>query len=184
MESPELRPHFTLFVDASAHAAIEVIRAHFEAPACAVHGWVAAPYAELRMPNERDRFWAPRLSIYAEDTAGGAHLICRLGPKPDVWTLYLAGYASMGTCALILALLASSKWALHETATWPALGSGVAAFMVGLLYVSAFVGQRLAREDMRHLHGQLWSAFDAVHDLRILEVEPPPSRVVSRSDFG
>lgn len=174
MEAPELRPHFEIFVSASAVATIEQIRSGIGQAGGAVHGWATAPYAELRLPNERGRFWSPRLSIYVEDTAAGAHLRCRLGPKPDVWTLYVALYAALIIDGLVFCGLAFSKWKLgesHRLALWGAVAPGMGVLA---LYVSAFVGQRLARDDMRALHDALWRMLEATEGLAPVETEALP----------
>lgn len=161
MSSPEIRPQFTLYVGLAAGEALDAIEAHLRGGDAKVNGWVAHPYGELRMINEKGRFWAPRLSVYAEDTAGGVHLMCRLGPKPDVWTLYMALYALNIISALVFGGLVYSKWTLGEPVFWSSVGAIAPALIVAGLYVSAFIGQGLGREDMHHLHEELMRALRA-----------------------
>lgn len=174
MEATEIRPTFTLYVGVAAAQALGCLQAHLGSEACKADGWIKVPYAELRMPDEKSRFWSPRLAIYVEDTAGGSHLMCRLGPKPDVWTMYVAMYAVCGIGFLIAGAVAYSKVTLGEPALSWWLGTGGAALLGALLYGSAFVGQRLARDDWHHLHDELWDAFRR-YDIDVVPVESLPS---------
>ena len=60
MQSPRIRPQYELFVDVSAAETLRLVEARIEASA-AIRGWVAEPYAELRLPElaywrEGDRY--------------------------------------------------------------------------------------------------------------------------------
>ena len=182
-----MRPQFTVFVAVPAARALELIRTHLreaaqtEAPQ--LRGWITPPFAELRASNEAERIWMPRLSVYAEDTAGGAHLMCRLGPKPDLWTLYVAIAAALCILALVFGGLAFSQWSLGQPWRWSGLAVALAIFALAGLYTSVFVGQRLGAEDMRALHAELMRALAADADAMPVHVEslPPDLRGSKRA---
>lgn len=165
---PRIRPSFELFVDVPAAEALRLVEARIEASE-AVRGWVALPYAELRMP-ERDRFrWSPRLALYAEDAPGGTTLSCRLQPEPDVWTAYVALWAAVIVAGLGVTMYGLSQWVVSGGVPWVMLvGVPVVGVLAGLLYAGAVVGQRSGAAQTWLLERELQAALDG-HAPRLID---------------
>ncbi len=155
MHAPEIRPHFTLYVDAPANQALGCIQQHLSHDDCSCRGWVTVPYAELRVEKVERHFWSPRLAVYVEDTPGGAHLHCRLQPEPDVWTLFLAMYALAAIGLTTGIFYGYSQWILDAT-PWAAYVGIPVSLALGLgLYFGALAGQKLGRGQMYQLRNEL-----------------------------
>lgn len=169
MQGAPIRPRFELFVDLGAEDALRLVEARIEASET-IRGWVSLPYAELRVP-ERDRFaWSPRMALYAEDAPGGANLLCRFQPEPDVWTAYLALWAVVGLSTLGVVMYGFSQWVLRGV-PWVMLAGlpvlGVAAL---LLYLVALTGQRRGATQMWLLERELQAALDGHGPRLVAEV--------------
>jgi hypothetical protein len=141
MQSPRVRPCFELFVDATAEETLRLVEARIEASP-AIRGWVALPYAELRVPD-RDRFsWSPRMSLHVEDAPGGTNLLCRLQPEPEVWTAYIALWGLVGAAAIGVTMYGLSQWVVSGMPWVMLWGLPIVAAAAGLLWLVALVGQR------------------------------------------
>lgn len=159
MQSPRIRPRFELFVDVSAEQTLRLVEARIEASA-AIRGWVAEPYAELRVP-ERDRSsWSPRLSLHVEDTAGGTNLLCRLQPEPDVWTAYMALWGVVAVAGLGVTMYGLSQWVVTGMPWVMLVGLPIVAAAGGLLYLAALVGQRRCAAQTWLLERELQAALE------------------------
>ncbi len=159
MQSPRIRPRFELLIDLSAEQTLRLIEARIEA-STAIRGWVAEPYAELRVP-ERDRYsWSPRLSLHVEDTAGGTNLLCRLQPEPDVWTAYMALWGVVAVAGLGVTMYGLSQWVVSGMPWVMLVGLPIVAAAGGLLYLAALVGQRRCAAQTWLLERELQAALD------------------------
>jgi hypothetical protein len=160
VHTPEIRPHFTLYVETSASQALGCIQQHLTHDDCSCRGWVTVPYAELRVEKDDRHFWSPRLAVYVEDTPGGAHLHCRLQPEPDVWTLFLAGYALSAIGLITGMFFGYSQWVLDST-PWAAYVGIPISLVVGIgLYFGALGGQTLGHDQMGQLRRELETSLE------------------------
>lgn len=159
MPSPRIRPRYELFVDLPAAETLRLVEAHIEVSS-AIRGWVAEPYAELRVP-EHERFsWSPRMSLHVEDAPGGTNLLCRLQPEPDVWTAYMALWGVVGVAAIGVTMYGVSQWVVSGMPWVMLLGLPVVAVAAGLLYAVALVGQRRCAGQTWVLERELQAALD------------------------
>lgn len=167
MQGPRIRPRYALFVDVSAAETLRLVEARIEASP-AIRGWVAEPYAELRLP-EQDRFaWSPRMSLHVEDAAGGTNLLCRLQPEPDVWTAYMALWGAIGVAALGVTMYGISQWVVSGMPWVLLVGLPIVAVAAGLLYLAAVVGQRRCAGQTWLLERELQAAL-AEHGPRLVQ---------------
>lgn len=115
---------------------------------------------ELTLRGERVRFWSPQLScLLSAHADGGTFVKARFGPHPQVWGLYLAGYASgiiltigflvFGLVQLWLGLTAWALWCVP-----------LALLITALTWGAAFVGQGLGAGQMHDLRRFLDDALE------------------------
>jgi hypothetical protein len=166
-QAPRIRPRYALFVDASADKTLRLVEARIEVSK-AIRGWIAAPYAELRLP-EGERFtWSPRMSLYVEDTPGGTNLLCRLQPEPEVWTAYMASWGVVAVAALGVTMYGISQWVVSGMPWVMLVGLPLVGAAAGLLYLAALVGQRRCAAQTWLLERELQAALDG-HGPRLLD---------------
>lgn len=167
MQHPRIRPRFELFVDTSAAETLRLVEARIEASA-AIRGWVAPPYAELRVPDCERFSWSPRMSLHVEDAPGGTNLLCRLQPEPDVWTAYMALWGVIGVAAIGFTMYGLSQWVVSGM-PWAMLwGLPLVAAAAVLLYLAALVGQRRCAGQTWLLERELQAAL-AGHGPRLID---------------
>lgn len=167
MTSPRIRPRYELFVDLSAAETLRLVEARIEVSE-AIRGWVAEPYAELRVP-ERERFsWSPRMSLHVEDAPGGTNLLCRLQPEPDVWTAYMALWGVVAVAAIGVTMYGLSQWVVSGMPWVMLVGLPIVTVAAVLLYLVALVGQRRGAAQTWLLERELQAALDG-HGPRMVE---------------
>jgi len=111
--------------------------------------------------GEENHFWSPQIvaEVRASDD-GGTLLMCRFGPDPYVWALYLLLYATILLSAFFALLFGFVQLSLGQTPLALYLAPG-ALVLAGLVYGASFVGQGLGSEQMYFLRAELTSAVDA-----------------------
>jgi hypothetical protein len=153
-------PRFELVVDRPAEDVADRLVRHLAGGECSCVGWVAAPYAELHVPEQARHFWSPRLQVTFEQHADGTHVCCTFRPEPEVWTGFVFGHCLCLTSALVGLSLALAQWSLAKPPT--AVFAGALALLISAgLYVGALFGHRLGREQMDQLRRSFDRALQA-----------------------
>jgi len=163
---PRPRPRFDLVVD---HAPLEVLErlrvaaaASPEISAVLLEGGGSAEDApltdqvhkvELTLQGERARVWSPQLACLigpAPNAPSGAQLKARFGPHPQIWGLYLAGYATGAILTAGLLIFGLVQLWLGES-PWALWATPLAILITALTWGAAFVGQGLGAGQMHDL---------------------------------
>jgi hypothetical protein len=116
-----------------------------------VIGKVFADSAILKIPENENHLWTPELKVSVEKSpAGGCRIHGLLGPKPGIWSLFVASYVAWTFIAVMSLIVGSSQATLSQSA-WAFWGTPAA--MVGILvtYVTARFGRRIGRPQSRRL---------------------------------
>lgn len=142
MERPEVRPHVELRAPLAPADALGRLRDRLRDTDNGVCGTVLAEHVEITICDRDRHFFSPQLSLTAEDDSGGVLLRGRIGPQPHVWTLFVALYAVIGFSTLFALVFAASQWMVDGT-LWALWVIPAAAIITALVYLTAFIGQRL-----------------------------------------
>lgn len=150
MSMPRIAPVFTLPVEGTDEEVCGRLRPLVQDDASPYTGNVAGHHMTLTVHEADRHFWSPWLHIEVTERDGQTQVRGRFTPHPNIWTGFAFSYFSLITLAVFAAVWGSSQWMLEQrpTALWIAL---VCVVVVGLLWWSAQVGQRLAREQMHIL---------------------------------
>jgi hypothetical protein len=154
-----MRPTFNLRVGSSPDGVINSLRNLIDRAGGPFTGKVIGRHIVLTVRAEDRHFWSPWLEIEvtgagnsdANPGAGNAaELRGRFTPHPSIWTGFAFSYLALIVLALFAGVWGLSQWLIDQrpTALWAALGCCV---VMGLLWWSAQVGQRLARGKMEAL---------------------------------
>jgi len=123
-----------------------------------VTGQVFPDSAVLKIPQAEVHLWTPQLQVSVEKRSGGGCQVHGLiGPRPSVWSLFLASYVFwtfLGTMAVIFGF---SQWSLSEPA-WAFWGGPLAVGGIAMTYVTARIGRRIGRPQSRRLKSFLEKA--------------------------
>lgn len=161
-----IRPHLRYHVRATDPAAITArLASGFEKNADDLYGRIVGQH--VLVAGHIRNLWSPWLDFEIEPKGEDVELVGKFAPHPDGWTLYLAAYAVTGISMLGLAFFGLSQWMAGSAPTmlWSLpVGLGV----LGLLYGSAFLGQRFAGKEMRVLERFLVECLDGL-EVELLE---------------
>lgn len=154
-----MRPRFEVVVPGSAQTAVERLRTALEPTDAGCRGKVFGSHAVLYVPEAQERVWSPFLSIDLVGYGDGTFVRGLFGPKPSVWTFFMASYAVCAFVAIAALGFAYAQWSIGQP-LW-ALG-GVAVAAVGALATYGFAryGQWRGRDQMTQLRGFLNDALD------------------------
>ena len=150
---PRPRPRF----DLESAATPELLFAHFRArleKAQQVQGLVVEENGtvEMTLVGGHARIWSPQLSLLVGPSAlgEGSAIKARFGPHPQIWGLFLAGYAIAGMLACALLLFGLVQVFLDQT-PWALYATPLAVLGAALVYGAAYVGQGLGSGQMHDL---------------------------------
>ncbi len=126
-------------------------------------------HAVLRIPDEARHTWSPTLDIQVRASARGSHVRARLGPEPQIWTLFIFLYGATAFPGLIASMYGLSQLAMGQAASalW---GLPISAVAWGLIYLASFFGKGLGA---RQTH-QLMAAVEACLEAEAEQVEAAP----------
>jgi hypothetical protein len=150
MSIPRITPVFTISAKGSVEEVCAQLHTLVRDDTGPYTGNVAGQHMTLTVREDDRHFWSPWLHIEVTDHDGQTHIRGRFTPHPNIWTSLAFSYFTLLSLAVFAGVWGMSQWMLeqHPTAMWIALACVV---VVGLLWWSAQVGQRLAREQMHVL---------------------------------
>jgi hypothetical protein len=137
MTDIRLRPRFDRALSCSKQDALESLQEALDRPDMHVHGSVFRNSCVLKIPAADVRFWSPQLQLSVEehsDTEAIVHGI--YGPRPAVWSIFVALYAAIGFLGTMGVIYGYSQWSIGEPAAalWAgpiAIGASVVVWVVG-----------------------------------------------------
>ena len=142
---PPMRPRFEKIVALPPAQVLGQLRKAMDRSDAVCCGTTMPGHAVLRLPDDQQHFWSPRLSLEVEAHPDGAILRGLFGPKPNVWTLFMGMYLAIGFSGTTGLMFGLSQWSLGMSPLL--LWSVPAALLVGAaVYGLALYGQRLSRE--------------------------------------
>ena len=105
----------------------------------------------LKIPQEKQHFWSPQMTVSFEDLENGLTRVRGLcGPKPSVWMMFIFFYFLLGFVGMMVMIMGFSQMSLGLSygILWliPAI-----AFLIFMIFLTATMGQRLARDEMEVL---------------------------------
>ncbi len=159
MERPQVRPHLELESPLAPGEALARLRRKLAVSGSSCCGTVLAEHVEITICDRDRHFWSPQVSLTAEPHAGGVVLRGRIGPQPHVWTLIVALYAVIAFSTLFALVFAASQW-MVDRALWGLWALPAAAVVTALVYLIAYVGQRLGADETHTLLAFVDDALD------------------------
>jgi hypothetical protein len=171
MDDVRLRPRFRVHAECSPQQLLSAIddalrRAGDDEGG--IDGTVFSTSAVLKIPAGRQHYWSPELQVGVDGDGGSATIVTGLfGPRPAVWTMFVAIYAFVAFVALMASAYGTAQVLMHQPgyAFWIvpiALVTGLA------IYAAGRTGRSLGQEQMAELR----SFLDGV--LSTMGVKPVP----------
>ena len=131
----------------SPNEAEDMIQAYVESTNDGYSGSFYDKHVTISVPPEEEWFWSPQLSLDLQSHNGGTRVRGVYGPRPSVWTMFMAMYAIAGFTGFIGGIVGLTQWSLGMDAMW--LWSIPAAVVLAVFtYALALVGQWLSRDQI------------------------------------
>ena len=151
MADIRLRPRFRTLVQCDPATVLALIEGRLSsADGSDIEGTVFDTSAVLRIPPKRRHFWSPELQVGVDGEQGGTLVSGLFGPRPGVWSMYVALYAFALFVAIMGGSFGASQVMLGQLplAFWSVPGALAAALVV---YGIGRIGRRLGREQIEEL---------------------------------
>jgi len=149
-ENFHVRPRFRLELPYAVEELEQRLKAALADADCPVKGRIIRGHATLYLPADVQHYWSPQLGLSFEENGDGTLLRGLYGPRPQVWTMFVLFYSIIGFAALVIAVFGMSYWSLGKSVMilwWVPVLAGI--FLT--LYLVAYYGQRLGRDQMKVL---------------------------------
>lgn len=116
-----------------------------------VVGHVFADSAILKIPEHENHLWTPQLKVSVEKSpTGGCRIHGLLGPKPGIWSLFVASYVAWTFIIMMSLIFGSSQASLSQSA-WAFWGAPAGTLGILLTYLAARLGRKIGRPQSRRL---------------------------------
>jgi len=116
-----------------------------------ISGRVFKDSAILKIPEHENHLWTPQLKVSVEKSPdGGCRIHGLLGPRPGIWSLFMASYVAWSFIGTMSLIVGSSQATLSQHA-WAFWGVPVAVVGILVTYVTARFGRRIGRPQSRRL---------------------------------
>jgi hypothetical protein len=153
------RPRFRLIVDKPPNELIESIRKAIDKNQAICTGEIVDHHIILKVPKSQQHYWSPQLALELEANDSGTMVRGLFGPKPNVWTMFVFFYSSIGFLTTMGLIFGLSQMMLKMSAygLWSVPIGGL--LLIGL-FVMSKVGQNLGKSQMDQLSNILQSVLD------------------------
>ncbi|NNF57742.1 MAG: hypothetical protein HKN04_05825 [Rhodothermaceae bacterium] len=153
-----LRPRFEFVTPFAPEVALRRLRDALAAPTTMCRGDVFRGHAVLHIPDAEQHVWSPFLSLDVDWHPDGARVRGLYGPKPTIWSLFIAAYAVCAFLAVFALAYGGAQWTLGRT-PWALTALPAAAVGALVVYGLARYGQHRGRAQMDHLRHVLDAAL-------------------------
>ena len=145
-----MRPRFEFVAPCPPAQAAERLRAALGRPGAWCRGSVYRGHAVFYVPRDEERVWSPFLSLDFDWASEQTHVRGLYGPKPAMWSLFIAGYAVCGCLAIFALAFGWSQSSIGQT-PWAYAVAGAAGLGALGVYGLARYGQWRGRGQMEAL---------------------------------
>ena len=155
VSGPRLRPRFEISVARPAADVIAAFRDALDRPDAPIAGVTRGEYLQLALPPEQRTTWSPHLDLRVESTDEGTSVVRgRIGPHPQVWTLFTGLHLLVAFSGLGGLMWGLSQHLANEPA-WALWAVPIALFLNAFIAGAAFIGQGLGADQTYQLRSFL-----------------------------
>ena len=145
------RPRFKVYTKATKDELITLIKKHLEIRKHKIGGYANQEFAMVRLREDKGKYWVPQLQIrWEQDEDNPKFTVVRgvIGPRPNVWTMFMFFYGFAGALLLTLGTFAVSEYYVKGESVW-IWSIPFALFIAIGTYAASKIGQIIAKH---HLH--------------------------------
>ncbi len=164
------RPRFKVYTKASKDDLIHIIKHQLALQTKEFGGYANKEFAMVRLRKDKDKYWAPQLQIrWEQDEEHPDYIAVRgvIGPRPNVWTLFMFFYGLAGALIITLGTYAISEYIVTGKSYW-IWAIPFALLLGGGTYLATKIGQKIAKE---HLHKINQFVDELFNEIKFYEIQ-------------
>jgi len=164
------RPRFKVYTKASKERLIQTIKELLKNHSDQFGGYANKEFAMVRLKKDKDKYWAPQLQIRWEiDEDNPKYIVVRgiIGPRPNIWTMFMFFYGLSGALIITLGTYAFSEYYVTGTSAW-IWSIPFAVLLAFGTYLASKIGQIIAKE---HLHAINIFVDEIFNQIKFYEIE-------------
>lgn len=148
------RPRFKVYTLKTKEKFISKIQKHLARHEGKLDGYANGEVAMIRVVTDQDQYWKPEVQIRIEqDENNGNFLAVRgvIGPRPNVWTLFMFMYGFAGALFVTMGTFVLSEYIVKGESNW--LWSLFLAAGIALTaFLASKIGQYISRDQLKTLY--------------------------------
>ena len=164
------RPRFKVYTRASKIELIKTIKNQLALNNKEIGGYANQEFAMVRLRRDKQKYWAPQLQIRWEDDEDDNSIrVVRgvIGPRSNVWTMFMFFYGLSGALLITLGTYAVSEYYVVGSSQW--IWSIPFAILLALgTFTASKIGQRISKDHLAVIYNFIENVFN---DLEFYEEE-------------
>jgi len=150
MQDIRLRPRFRRELACTPDTFSAALKRALTEHSGSVVGNVYKAACVLKISAEEAHFWSPQLHLSIENETPGTVLHGLFGPRPSIWSIFVALYAALLFLGSMGMIFGFSQWTLGGSGML--MWTGPAALVLaGVIYAVGRTGRRLGMDQMVQL---------------------------------
>lgn len=164
-----LRPRFRYFVPYGQDKICTQFKTAFKTSTIPFTGTALKYHIVIDFPESKRHFWSPQLDLNLEKYEDGTLIRGLLGPRPNVWTVFMFFNAVAGFAGIIGIIIGVGQWSMEDTpyAIWLIPFS---AILFGAVYYAGKTGKKIAHDESVELHKFLVENLENHTELELEEL--------------
>jgi len=146
-----LRPRFRYYVPNSQDEICDLFKSTFKDQNCAFTGTALKYHIVIDYPLSKRHFWSPQIDLNLEKYEDGTLIRGLLGPRPNVWTIFMFFNAVAGFAGIIGIIIGMGQWSMEDTPYAISL-IPFSALLFGAVYYAGKTGKKIAHDESVELH--------------------------------
>ncbi len=144
---PQMRPTFEITMTSDGSRTMKRIKDRLEKGSKRLRGQVLGDHAYVQIPPEQQSLLSPHLNLSLIPRGDKVVLHGRFGPRPNVWTGFMAIYGILAMTALGGLMFGWAQTTVDEYA-WGFWLAPSALALIAFVYGAAVIGQGLTTDEM------------------------------------
>jgi hypothetical protein len=143
--TPRLRPRFESHVPLPANEVVARFSRAFEVKDGQIEGRVLGNHVRIGVSEGLRHIGSPQMELEVSEAGPFSKIEGRIGPNPQVWTLFLALHALVAIVGLGCTFFGLSQW-LMDTTPWALIALPIGLALNLFIAGAAFIGQGLGAD--------------------------------------
>ena len=167
--SEKLRPRFRYYVPSSQDEICDQFKGIFKNEKIKFTGTALSYHIVIDFLETDRHFWSPQLDLNLEKYEEGTLIRGLIGPRPNVWTVFMFFYAVAGVAGLAGIIIGTGQWSMGES-PWAFVLAPISAAIFLSVYLIGQAGKKIAYDESVRLHKFLIKNVDSPIELELSDL--------------